>query len=303
MLQQRRLLAAFGLSCGYVAAARFARIRLRTREERIAYGASFLWSCIRLMSSQDSTLGPWQKSMLRCLRIRIDDAAPVRASLDIGRLLRHCATLDIGALGDGVAVDIGPYSVLESRVSICGCVRIERNVFINEQVRLAGGYDGKSYVHIAQGALIGPRVMIETYSHPARLDPTAPLTTTDSVRIGRYTWLGAGVIVTPGVTVSDFSTVAAGAIVTRDVEPFTLVAGCPAVIKKRLDAVRHFVITGIKSMCEDHIRGKCEAVSERQEARSKKSWEREEARGERRQTRQQTQGSRRKAPDTRQHKL
>ena len=49
-----------------------------------------------------------------------------------------------------------------------------------------------------------------------------------AVRIGDHVFIGAGAIVTMGVTVGDHSVVAAGAVVTRDVPPYTVVAGVPA---------------------------------------------------------------------------
>ncbi|SIO05193.1 hypothetical protein SAMN05444722_0244 [Rhodovulum sp. ES.010] len=48
-------------------------------------------------------------------------------------------------------------------------------------------------------------------------------------RIGHDTWIGHGAIVRPEVTVGDGAVVAAGAVVTRDVAPYTVVAGVPAV--------------------------------------------------------------------------
>jgi acetyltransferase-like isoleucine patch superfamily enzyme len=42
------------------------------------------------------------------------------------------------------------------------------------------------------------------------------------------TWVGTGVIILPGVTIGKMSIVAAGAVVTKDVPPYTIVAGVPA---------------------------------------------------------------------------
>lgn len=47
-------------------------------------------------------------------------------------------------------------------------------------------------------------------------------------RIGHDTWIGAGAMVKPEVTLGDGAVVAAGAVVTRDVAPYTIVAGTPA---------------------------------------------------------------------------
>jgi len=52
------------------------------------------------------------------------------------------------------------------------------------------------------------------------------------VRIGNDVWLGAGSMIMPGVTVHDGAVVAAGAVVTRDVPPYTVVAGIPAKVRR-----------------------------------------------------------------------
>lgn len=46
--------------------------------------------------------------------------------------------------------------------------------------------------------------------------------------IGHDTWIGAGAMVKPEVTLGDGTVVAAGAVVTKDVDPYTIVAGTPA---------------------------------------------------------------------------
>lgn len=48
------------------------------------------------------------------------------------------------------------------------------------------------------------------------------------VAIGNDVWIGANSIVLPGVTIGDGAVVAGGSIVSKDVEPFTIVAGVPA---------------------------------------------------------------------------
>ncbi len=56
---------------------------------------------------------------------------------------------------------------------------------------------------------------------------------TDRVTVGNDVWMGLGVIILPGVKVGDGAVVAAGAVVTRDVEPYTVVGGVPARMIKR----------------------------------------------------------------------
>jgi len=59
-------------------------------------------------------------------------------------------------------------------------------------------------------------------------------------KIGKITieddaWIGTGAIILPGVTIKKMSIVGAGAVVTRDVPPFTVVGGVPAKIIKKLE--------------------------------------------------------------------
>ena len=59
----------------------------------------------------------------------------------------------------------------------------------------------------------------------------------DRVIIGNDVWIGYGVIVLPGVAVGDGAVLAAGAVVTKDVPPYTIVGGVPAkVIRARFAA-------------------------------------------------------------------
>jgi acetyltransferase-like isoleucine patch superfamily enzyme len=55
------------------------------------------------------------------------------------------------------------------------------------------------------------------------------------VRIDDDAWLGTGAIIMPGVTVGRGAVVGAGAVVLSDVDPYTVVAGVPARLVRRLD--------------------------------------------------------------------
>ena len=54
------------------------------------------------------------------------------------------------------------------------------------------------------------------------------------VHLKRNCWIGAGATILPGVTVGENAVVAAGAVVTKNVEPNTVVGGNPAKIIRRL---------------------------------------------------------------------
>lgn len=88
---------------------------------------------------------------------------------------------------------------------------------------------------------IGPRCLIGTHclitdssfhdvDPDRRLDPP----TARPITIGENVWLGARVIVLPGVTIGDHSVIGAGSVVTRDIPPRSLAAGVPARVVREL---------------------------------------------------------------------
>ena len=75
--------------------------------------------------------------------------------------------------------------------------------------------------------------MIATLNHdmdPEKRQQLHPV----PVHIGKGVWVGANATITPGVTIGDDAIVAAGAVVTKDVEAGTVVAGVPAKVVKRI---------------------------------------------------------------------
>jgi len=71
--------------------------------------------------------------------------------------------------------------------------------------------------------------VIKKFYYPRKVAP---------VRLKRGAWLGAGVVVLLGVTIGENSVVGAYSLVTKDVQPYTVVAGNPATIKKELKPIR-----------------------------------------------------------------
>jgi acetyltransferase-like isoleucine patch superfamily enzyme len=109
-------------------------------------------------------------------------------------------------------------------------LRFGRNVFVNHGCTAMdfGGID------IGDDVMIGPNVQLLSSGHP--LDPAIRRSqiTTAPIRIGRGAWIAAGATVLQGVTVGDDAVVAAGAVVSKDVPPRTLVAGVPAQVIRAL---------------------------------------------------------------------
>lgn len=131
-------------------------------------------------------------------------------------------------IGKGVTIAYG--------VQIGG--RLE-NIFLKENVEIAQGVYLNAYdkIFIGKNTAIAPFVRIITNQNP-RLEVnklnrfykpfTKPVIIEDNV------YIGTGAIILPGVTVHEMSVVGAGAVVTKDVQAFTVVAGVPAIVVKYL---------------------------------------------------------------------
>lgn len=103
-------------------------------------------------------------------------------------------------------------------------IHVGRDVFINQNCTF---YD-LGGIEIGDEALIGPNVSLITSGHPLEPSRRRDGVTAAPIVIGRNVWIAAGATLIGGVTVGDNSVVAAGAVVTRDVPPNTLVGGNPA---------------------------------------------------------------------------
>jgi acetyltransferase-like isoleucine patch superfamily enzyme len=130
------------------------------------------------------------------------------------------------ALGRGSVVE--SFSCINNAV---GDVTIGDNTRIGLHNTIIGPVSIGSHVNLAQG------VVVTALNHnfadvSLRIDEQG--VSTSAVSIGDDVWIGANAVVLPGVSIGSHSVVAAGAVVTKDVAPNTLVGGVPARELKRL---------------------------------------------------------------------
>lgn len=129
---------------------------------------------------------------------------------------------------------LGDYSVIESFCCINNAVG---DVIIGDHTRVGlhntiiGPVTIGSHVNLAQGITV--TALNHNFEESCkRIDEQG--VTTKPVIIGNDIWIGANAVLLPGVTIGDHSVVAAGAVVTKDVPPHSLVAGVPAKIIKKI---------------------------------------------------------------------
>lgn len=115
-------------------------------------------------------------------------------------------------------------------------IKIGDGTFINSGVRFT--CDPPATITIGRRVMIGPRCCFETKTHSIDVDREGRRTgRNDSIVVEDSVWIGANVTILLGVTVGQGSIVAAGAVVTKDVEPYTVVGGIPARFIKNVEIV------------------------------------------------------------------
>lgn len=107
-----------------------------------------------------------------------------------------------------------------------------KNVYANFNLTMVDD----THIYIGDNTMIAPNVVIATGTHPI-----LPLLRENAyqfnapVHIGRNCWLGAGVIVLPGITIGDNSVVGAGSIVTKDIPPNVVAVGNPCRVIREIN--------------------------------------------------------------------
>jgi acetyltransferase-like isoleucine patch superfamily enzyme len=110
------------------------------------------------------------------------------------------------------------------------------NITIGRDVFIGYGctFTGHGAIDISDQVMIASKVNLVTAGHPVEPDKRRAYITAEPITIGTNVWIGAAATILPGVTIGADAVVAAGAVVTRDVPPASLVAGVPATVIRHL---------------------------------------------------------------------
>lgn len=123
----------------------------------------------------------------------------------------------------GMKVDKG-FSLFPPFYTDCGKnIKLGNNVFINSGCC----FQDQGGIEIGDGTFIGQQTVIATLNHdlaPEKRGDMFP----KPVKIGKRVWIGAHATILPGISIGDNAVIGAGAVVTKDVEANTVVAGVPA---------------------------------------------------------------------------
>lgn len=108
------------------------------------------------------------------------------------------------------------------------------NVYVNFNLTLVDD----THIYVGDNVMMGPNVVISSGTHP--LEPSLRekgLQYNLPIHIERNVWLGAGVIIMPGVTIGENSVIGAGSVVTKDIPANVVAVGSPCrVLREITDA-------------------------------------------------------------------
>ncbi len=134
-----------------------------------------------------------------------------------------------GEVGDGLVMNLGKTYLFHEPNKI----KIGNYVYIGESPY----WSASGGIIIGSNISFGPRTKIHTMNHRYKNATSIPYdgcSFVQPVYIEDHCWIGAHVLILPGVTIGEGSIVAMGSVVTKDVPKYSLVGGNPArVIKER----------------------------------------------------------------------
>ena len=114
------------------------------------------------------------------------------------------------------------------------------NVYANFNLTLVDD----THIYVGDGTMFAPNVILATAGHPILPELREKAYQYNSpIHIGKNCWLGAGVIVLPGVTIGDNTVVGAGSVVTHDLPANVVAVGNPCRIMREIgekDRVYYF---------------------------------------------------------------
>ena len=93
-----------------------------------------------------------------------------------------------------------------------------------------------THIYVGDYTMLGPNVVLATAGHPI-LPELRPLAYQYNmpIHIGKNCWLGAGVVVLPGITIGDNSVIGAGSIVTKDIPANVIAVGNPCRVLREIN--------------------------------------------------------------------
>lgn len=156
------------------------------------------------------------------------------------RLGVECRVGDFACIREGVR--IGDRCVIGTNVDV------QYGALIGDDVRILNGTHISGGTIIGNGTFVGPGVMTANHRNVDLHNYGNPPEGRHAPEIGRFVMIGVGAILLPGVKIGDGATIAAGALVTKDVPAGETWSGIPA---RRVMVFGHCHGCVTRSACRD----------------------------------------------------
>jgi acetyltransferase-like isoleucine patch superfamily enzyme len=181
--------------------------------------------CHIITSDQGKLIAKDSFSMQECVKLIVHN------QLSVGNNVTFANNAKLKVFGIWVMEDsttIGEYTQIAPMESgYKGNLKLHKNSSIGPYCWI----DLSNNITFEQGSVVGPFGIIYTHNHnysEAKDRLSKGSVTTAPVVIGKNSWVGAKVTILPGITIGHHSVVAAGSVVTKNVEPYSVYAGNPA---------------------------------------------------------------------------
>lgn len=110
-------------------------------------------------------------------------------------------------------------------------VHFGKNVYANFNLTMVDDTD----IYVGDYTMFGPNVTVATAGHPINPELREQAYQFNMpIHIGRNCWIGAGAVITPGVTIGDNTVIGAGSIVTKDIPANVVAVGNPCRVMREI---------------------------------------------------------------------
>ena len=110
-------------------------------------------------------------------------------------------------------------------------VHFGKNVYANFNLTLVDD----THIYVGDYTMFAPHVTLATAGHPILPELREKIYQFNApIHIGRNCWLGAGVVVLPGITIGDNSVIGAGSVVTKDIPANVVAYGNPCKVIREI---------------------------------------------------------------------
>lgn len=111
-------------------------------------------------------------------------------------------------------------------------IHFGNNVYCNFAVTMVDD----THIYVGDSTMIGPNVTIASAGHPILPELRRKAYQYNMpVKIGKNCWIGAGVVIVPGVTIGDNTVIGAGSVVNKDIPSDVIAVGNPCRVLREIN--------------------------------------------------------------------